>query len=187
MILYKSTNSPVCRVCVLGVVLLIGAGQARAESFLSVIKHLVMTSNSGHVPVRYSASGKSPASELDWVSEECVGCHNGVNATDIALKSAGSRHEFSGHQSPGHPVGMDYRDYAHTLPFEYRPMEALTTGIDFVDGKVSCVSCHRSNTIIPKKPAVAGNWQNVQVRCPSSRQLNSGPGGVGLCQACHIM
>jgi len=171
LILYKTTNSAVCPVCVLGIVLLSAAGQASAESFLSVIRHLVMTPNSDDMSGLYSASGNAHEPELDRVSEKCIGCHDGVKATNIVLKSARSPREFSGHQSLSHPVGMNYGDYVHTLPFEYRPMEALTTAIYFVDGKVSCVSCHRSSAI----------------SCPSSLQLNSSAGGAGLCQACLLM
>lgn len=187
-ILNKTTICPACRACVLGIFLLSATCQASAEDFISVIKRLVVTANNGSVPVSPSSSSAySGAPELDWVSEKCVGCHNGIKATGIALKSPRSAGELLGHPSQGHPVGMNYEDYAHTLPFEYRPKQTLQADIDLVDGKVSCISCHRSKVTVVQKLAVAGQHENAQVSCPSSRQLNSGPGGAGLCQACHIM
>ena len=155
-ILDKTTLSPACRACVLGFFLLSPTFPASAEDFLSVIKRLLLTANNGPVPVSPSSAADGGAPELDWVSEKCVGCHNGVKATGIALKSPRSARDYPGHPSRGHPVGMKYEDYAHTLPFEYRPKQALRADVDLVDGKVSCISCHRSKVSVVQKLTATG-------------------------------
>ena len=182
---WKRLNSPDWCVCVLGISLVFSAGRADAESFLSVIKRLVLTQSGSDIPASYSAAGNVYERELDWVSKKCVECHNGMEASNITTSSVRILQEYPGQRSQRHPVGVDYERYVRVLPSEYRPMAVLTRDIDFVNGKVSCVSCHRSDTDYSKMLSVPGNQRDVEVDCPSSGQLNSGPGGSGLCQACH--
>jgi len=81
---------------------------------------------------------------LDGLSMECISCHDGVMA-----KAANYR-IFDGKRSHrprsiemikgAHPVGMDYNTFG--LDKEYVAPESLAAGINLIDGKVGCTSCH---------------------------------------------
>jgi hypothetical protein len=123
---------------------------------------------------------------LDEVAERCVHCHDGIQATHIAVKGAEAPMQIRGSQSINHPVGMPYDRYAQKDPKGYRPRNALQSSIQLVDGKVTCISCHTL-----KKEEGAGQVASHNARtgagsCLASGVLTAGPKQGDLCRCCHI-
>ncbi len=132
--------------------------------------------------------------ELDRVASGCVACHNGVRATHIVVKSAEAPLQFSISGAQGnHPVGMPYDYYATTRAREYVPRFSLHSNITLVDGKVTCISCHRlrqagaSAEFFEVRVSHAASSAAEPESCTASGELTIGPQDGGLCLACHRM
>jgi len=107
----------------------------------------------------------------DRMTENCLYCHDGSITSKVST----------------HPVGIYYEDYVRRHPQDYRSVDYRGPGgIPLVNGKVSCISCHR----LKQDPAPSTTSHSMFVAeqdiCPASKQLNSGVGERGLCVACHI-
>ncbi len=121
----------------------------------------------------------------DRSASDCLGCHNGAAAKRISVKDADAPFQTRGFQTVNHPVGMSYDRYAMKDPRGYRPRLLLDKNIRLVDGKVSCVSCHRL-----KSDVSAGMWRtamtlNQSAECTASGELTVGHSSTDLCVACH--
>jgi len=91
-----------------------------------------------------SSRGFGAGGSLDGESRRCLGCHDGVNASEsknaTPWSGGGGRH---GVRTDNHTVGVRYpmagsRGAAQSL----RPAGMLPEQVRLPDGKISCVSCH---------------------------------------------
>lgn len=131
---------------------------------------------------------------LDHVGQRCVECHNGVHATEITVKSAEAppHYSLSGMQV-NHPVGMIYDDYAITDARYFTSRFLLNGDINLVDGKVTCVSCHRLRNREGPENSIEARWNESPSAwaspesCNASSELTVGPREEDLCLACHIL
>jgi predicted CXXCH cytochrome family protein len=84
-------------------------------------------------------------STLDSFSKDCLGCHDGVQASDRKINyknSPGQKSHWDSRGATEHPVGMNYATYAAMDPKSYKPVPAFGSKMMFVDGKVGCTTCH---------------------------------------------
>ncbi len=121
----------------------------------------------------------------DSTASDCLGCHNGATATSISLKDADAPFQISGSRTVNHPVGMSYDHYAMRDPRGYRPRLLLDKNIRLVDGKVSCVSCHRLKSDLSTGMQTAAMALDPAAECTASRELTVGHSSTELCIACH--
>jgi hypothetical protein len=90
------------------------------------------------------SSQGSSGSTLDSFSKDCLGCHDGFQASDRKVNYKNSPGQKS-HWSPGaseHPVGMNYAAYSAADPKSYKPVSGFGSKMMFVNGKVGCTTCH---------------------------------------------
>jgi len=107
----------------------------------------------------------------DRMTENCLYCHDGSITSKVST----------------HPVGIYYEDYVRRHPGDYRSVDYRGPGgIPLVNGKVSCISCHRLKQDLAQSAAADSVLVAEQDVCSASKQLNSGVGERGLCVACHI-
>ena len=100
-----------------------------------------------------AAGADEPATQLDTTAFACLRCHNGERATQVSPKNLGAPLRGWNPRSQDHPIGMTYATYAAQHTDDYRARGALDPGILLVDGKVSCVSCHRlTRRAAPESP-----------------------------------
>ncbi len=125
-------------------------------------------------------------SGVDKDAEACINCHNGVTATHITIKDAETPIHIRGFQTVNHPVGMLYDYYVSKKPGGYRPRASLDENIMFVDGKVTCISCHELKKYEVQELVYASNNLSGNGDCTASNQLTIGPREADLCVACHI-
>jgi len=132
--------------------------------------------------------------ELDRIAQDCVQCHNGARARHIMVKDASAPLQFSSSGvQVNHPVGMNYDDFVATKAGNYTPRFSLDSNIILVDGKVTCVSCHRLKETEGSNNSFAARWDESRSAradiesCSSSRELTVGPRATDLCLACHSM
>jgi predicted CXXCH cytochrome family protein len=90
-------------------------------------------------------SGLEAAVELgfiDPVSLECLGCHDGVTASEVKISVSATG--YLQHESASsHPIGTDYAEYAN-IDTSVTPIDELPKEVLLVDGKVGCPTCHES-------------------------------------------
>jgi len=121
--------------------------------------------------------------EIDSVTQECISCHSGGAASHITVKDADAPIQSSGVTTINHPVGMDYEKYYFREPHSYHSRATLNPDILLVEGRVSCVSCHKLKQVEPQQLA---SLQNEVSNCNASNQLTVGSNGYELCVSCHI-
>lgn len=165
---------------------------ALAGSFSDSFKSWVLDERA-NVPM-----SKAESVNLDTASAECMQCHNGSNSSHIVVKSASSVMQFtvSGRQS-NHPIGMRYDEYAASDPNSYRARGLLDPNINFVNGRVMCVSCHEQKN--NRESALFGydsystlstaSLVSVSTRaaCTVKKKLTVGPKISDLCMSCHTV
>jgi hypothetical protein len=104
---------------------------------------------------------------LDEISVGCIACHDDLAVTettgpsDIRLEN--------------HAVGVSYGDAWLSNPSGLFPPGALDRSIALLDGRITCVSCHRASNREPDDPVPQG--------CPESDGLTVDRSS--LCMACH--
>lgn len=129
----------------------------------------------------------APGNLLDKVAGECLACHNGSNAKHVNARAAGTVAPSHGFRTGDHPVGMIYDESVRKDPQGYRPATALHPNIRLVDGRVTCISCHKV-----KNETVALNetWSSAQPakpQCTVTKELTTGHSrNKDLCLACHM-
>ncbi|WP_373070319.1 cytochrome c3 family protein [Sulfurimonas sp.] len=110
----------------------------------------------------------------DSVSLVCLGCHDGVNALNMAI---GNGRNIGNFMEGSHPVSIEYIEGIAGL----RPKTDAVTAIRgaktvndlLVNGKVECISCHDKYGIKDGDPS------------PYKRYLRNENKGSALCYACH--
>jgi len=133
-------------------------------------------------------AGTLPAVQLPVTSQarNCMQCHNGSAGLRVNMKPAGTPMQFRGHLSIDHPVGMDYKQYAYKRPESYVMPVRMTKRILFEDGKVTCVSCHRTESAPVTLSGVAQTRSGSQ-HCNVETGYTTGPNRTQLCMGCHNM
>lgn len=82
--------------------------------------------------------------EVDTFSVDCLSCHDGINAKgkDIRFKNNSNRRTTDMSSVRGsHPIGMHYGSYAYA-DRSFKPLHSLKKGMELIDGKVGCLTCH---------------------------------------------
>jgi len=122
-----------------------------------------------HVKADRTVSGRR-AGLLDSDSQRCMGCHDGVSASEAANTTAWNRGPGSrGDKRRHHPVGVPYRDRApKKAAVRLRSTSLLPKNMRLPDGQVSCVSCH-------------------DLYAPDRDRLTVPIEGSALCFTCHDM
>jgi predicted CXXCH cytochrome family protein len=103
----------------------------------------------------FLGGGKSSLNQgdttLDSFSRDCLSCHDGGHASDIAINyrntPGNKRKTYDGTKE--HPIGMDYAAYAAMDHTGYKPAFAFNSKMVFVNGRVGCLTCH--NPLNPEK------------------------------------
>lgn len=102
------------------------------------------------IPAGGSTSGSSgsfadPVKSIDSLSNGCLSCHDGIMAKSFNVRI---KNDPNGRVMSlvdiigGHPVGMEYENYASVNGKEYRGEVKLSNEMVFADGKVGCLTCH---------------------------------------------
>jgi hypothetical protein len=132
------------------------------------------------------AQAKSALPGLDASARACLQCHDGSHAPPVAGRAAGSPLQIRGSQTLNHPIGMVYDQSVMRDPQGYKSRAALHPNIRFVDGQVSCVSCHQTRTDLTLAAAsdVKPQLTNAST-CTATKELTVGRRDRDLCLACH--
>jgi hypothetical protein len=91
------------------------------------------------------AGSMSSGAAIDSFSIGCLACHDGVMAQSFRLRvknNPGGRAMCLEDIIGGHPVGMEYENYAAANEREYRGEARFSTEMVFAEGKVGCLTCH---------------------------------------------
>lgn len=96
-----------------------------------------------HVKGDATRSPRSTAS-LDAQSRRCMGCHDGVSASDADNTTPWNRGRgYVGDRRRNHPVGVRYPNRTpRKFGVRFRPAALVPKQVRLPGGKVSCVSCH---------------------------------------------
>lgn len=106
---------------------------------------------------------------LDAASNNCLTCHDGVNAGEAGHRWLGSHGGNLGEAGRNHPVGVPYmRRESDSRGSLLRHATRLPREVRLPDGRVSCVSCHNLYNI---------DRHHLSVPIEGSR----------LCLTCHEM
>jgi hypothetical protein len=125
--------------------------------------------------------------KVDPVSLHCLQCHNGsTRGQRVSIKAADTPMRFEGFRSLDHPVGMSYDEHASRDPHRFRPSFSLDRSVRLVDGKVSCISCHRLKQDVPANLAGLSRNKKDARACTASEELAIDSATRSLCLACHI-
>lgn len=157
------------------------ADSAVAGGFADVFRDFVLGPEAQARPAGWRDS------VLDQVAADCMRCHNGSAGSHVRLRAAGTPVPTRGSQTLNHPTGMLYDRSVLKDPQGYRPSASLPPDVRLVDGKVTCVSCHRLKTDTPE--GMAGTHlpaPGKELPCTASRELTMGPRDKELCLSCHI-
>jgi len=129
---------------------------------------------------------------LDGRATSCLACHDGRRATYVAVRGTEGTMLWGASGSAGHPVGMNYARAAAHKPAEYVPLARLDPAIRLVEGRVTCLSCHKlAESYQPRDPdlikAARSPGPARPSRCTASSKLTVGPRRSDLCLSCHVM
>jgi predicted CXXCH cytochrome family protein len=102
-----------------------------------------------------SAVKNQGSSTLDSFSQDCLGCHDGLQASDrkINFKNTPGQKSHWNQGASEHPVGMNYASYAAMDPQSYKPVSSFGSKMMFVNGRVGCTTCH--DPLNPEKSHLA--------------------------------
>lgn len=95
----------------------------------------------GRNPLSFSEGSKG----IDRFSNDCLSCHDGVMAQNFKLRvknNPGGRVMSLEDIIGGHPVGMEYDNYASVDAKGYKRDVKFSTGMVFAEGRVGCLTCH---------------------------------------------
>ena len=96
---------------------------------------------------------------IDSCSLACLSCHDGVNASETRVKTAGEWDNPSDFGNLSHPLGVDY-DLAASGKSALKPVALIPSQIVLPEGKVGCESCHNLHSALPHF-LVSGNLDNA--------------------------
>lgn len=92
-----------------------------------------------------SRSFPEPSKSVDKFSNDCLSCHDGVMAKSFNVRVKNnpegrvmSLEDIIG----GHPIGMEYENYAAVNGKEYRGEIRFSNEMVFAEGRVGCLTCH---------------------------------------------
>ena len=166
--------------------LLLGARAAIAESALSTMFNMMLGARTDAVAVE-QVDTTGHASALDSESRKCLSCHDGTMAIDVLSVTSGSTDAmWAGTRSLDHPVGVLYRRSIFRKPGEYVHESSLDAAVRLVDGKVSCVSCHRTKKVYRAKGVASGVALEGHSGCTGDSGLVVSNYRSSLCLSCHI-
>ncbi len=123
---------------------------------------------------------------LDRVAQGCIDCHDGIAATHITVKGAGRPLQVRGMQTVNHPVGMVYDDSQMRGKTHLQNRMVLDRKIRFVDGKVTCISCHSLKEDAPEEFVQVAGTLRRSTDCTASGEFVTGPRQTDLCLSCHM-
>jgi len=92
-----------------------------------------------------SGSFTDSARDIDNLSNDCLSCHDGVMAKSFKVRVKNNPNgRVIGLEDiiGGHPVGMEYENYASVNGKEYRGEVKFSNEMVFAEGKVGCLTCH---------------------------------------------
>ena len=92
-----------------------------------------------------SRSFPEPSKSIDNLSNDCLSCHDGVTAKnfDVRVKNNPNGRVMGLEDIiGGHPVGMEYENYASVNGKEYWGDVRFSNEMVFAEGKVGCLTCH---------------------------------------------
>ncbi len=103
-----------------------------------------MAMGRAHVREQEYGSASVASGRLDTESARCLGCHDGVTASDRHNTTAAGRSSLGfGDRMSNHPIGVGYGvKRGKTASTALRPVNLLPSAVRLPQGKVSCVSCH---------------------------------------------
>jgi predicted CXXCH cytochrome family protein len=91
-----------------------------------------------------SAVKNQGGTTLDSFSKDCLGCHDGFQASDrkVTYKNTPGHKTSWSQGSSEHPIGMNYSAYSAMDPQSYKPITSFGSKMMFVNGRVGCTTCH---------------------------------------------
>ncbi len=162
---------------------LMTANIAHAGSLAEKFKKFVLGPEAEAYSINHEE--RYPAVKLDSTTENCMNCHDGSRATHITIKDASAPYQIRGFRTLNHPIGMSYDKHANKKPRGFKRRQSLNQNIRLVDGKVSCISCHKLKKENQLAMVMSSDGLGRGVNCESSKELTVGPKEDDLCFACH--
>lgn len=130
----------------------------------------------------------APENSADKITSGCLGCHNGSMPRGVNVRAArgvAAIHDFRSNDD--HPVGVVYAESVRKNPRGYRPATALNPNIRLVDGRVTCITCHKlKNEVVAFNETWASD-QPMEPQCTATHEITIGQGDKDICLACHVM
>jgi hypothetical protein len=151
-----------------------------ASSFMDSLRNFI----AGREAQAYPA----PENLVDKAAGECLECHNGSMTHNVNVRTAGAKapiHDFRANDD--HPVGLVYQDSVRRDPRNYRPAIALHPNIRLVDGRVTCITCHKVKNETMAFNEARSSDQPVEPQCTATKEITMGNSRDDkLCLACHV-
>jgi hypothetical protein len=127
----------------------------------------------------------APSTRLDVIADKCLGCHDGNRGVRINARPSGSTAPGHDGRKGDHPLGMVYDDSVRRNPWQYRSSDSLRAENRLVDGRVSCVSCHRLRyETLASNGEVSAAPEGICIAENKAKARNRG--ALELCFDCHV-
>ncbi|HWR59390.1 MAG TPA: cytochrome c3 family protein [Thermodesulfovibrionales bacterium] len=97
---------------------------------------------------------------IDEVSNQCLACHNGVNAKNIASGLPGC---FCPEEQTGHPIGVQYE----TSGKKTKVLKHLDKSVKLYNGKLGCGTCHEPYSKNSKMLVIPNTGSALCLMCHS--------------------
>ena len=131
------------------------------------------------------STGRPNDTQVDALAHQCLSCHEGP----MSMNRSPGRGPGIGHAFNSHPIGSDYDQLARRKPQEYRVAALLPANIQLIEGKTSCVSCHRLKAervaALDTGTVMLADSEQAVV-CLASNELTIPQHGSKLCLSFHI-
>jgi len=97
-----------------------------------------------HVSREYNQDTTAVGSSIESESRICLGCHDGVNASEASFSAAGAGFSADlADRARNHPIGVFYpKAGKKRAEVPLRPMSRVPASINLRGGVVNCLSCH---------------------------------------------